>query len=44
MREMRWTKAELDSTPENDVMSVMFITDRVNIQAKIESKKGGKQK
>jgi len=43
MREMRWTKTELDSTPECDVQSVMFITNRINIQAKLESKKGGKQ-
>jgi len=42
MREMRWTKADLDSTPECDVQSVMFITNRINIQAKLKSKKGGR--
>lgn len=39
MKEMRWTKEELDRTPENDVMGITFIMGRTGIQAKKERKK-----
>ena len=34
-----WTKAELDATPMYDVLSILLIMARRNIQAKMEETK-----
>jgi hypothetical protein len=42
MKEMGWTKGDLDKTPEYDVMSCAFITGRIHKREEIELKKRGK--
>jgi hypothetical protein len=42
MKEMGWTKGDLDKTPEYDVMSCTFIMGRIHKHEEIESKKRGK--
>jgi len=39
MKEMGWSREELDRTPENDVMATMFIMNKINFQAKKEREK-----
>jgi hypothetical protein len=39
MDSMGWTRPDLDATPMYDVLSILLILDRKNIQAKQEERK-----